>query len=95
MRYRSARICPGAKRPPLMGSEHVSELGVGVERGLREEAGASLGLRGVEAGAMVSPSSPGSWPTKVILASGSTGLPQDEQNLAVGETCAPQLEQNM
>lgn len=78
-----------------MGSELVNGPGLGVVRRSREETGAEGGLRGVDAGAMVSPSKPASWSISVASVSASTGLPQREQNLALEETFAPQLEQNM
>lgn len=78
-----------------MGSELVNGPGVGVVRRFREETGAEGGLRGVDAGAMVSPSKLTSWSISVASVSASTGLPQREQNLAFGETFTPQLEQNM
>jgi hypothetical protein len=79
-----------------MGSELVSGFGTGVERGLREDAGAEGGLRGVgEAGAMVSPSNPPPWSISVAPVSESIAWPQDEQNLAFAEDFAPHVGQNM
>ena len=71
-------------------------LGVleGEERGVR---GAEGGLRGVDdvAGTKVSPSARSSSLISVVPVSGSRGAPQVEQNLLLGETCAPHFEQNM
>jgi len=58
-------------------------------------AGAEDDLRGVDAGAMVSPSKPASFSMKGVPVSVSTAWPHDEQNFALAETCTPQLEQNM
>src|SRR5580704_10126293 len=89
-------IWPGVKRPPPMGSELVSKLLGGVGRGVRGEEGEEGGLRGVEAaGTNVSPSPRASSPISVVPVSGSRGAPQEEQNLLLGETCAPHFEQNM
>jgi hypothetical protein len=90
-------ICPGAKRPPLMGSEVVKKLGLleGV-RGPRSEVATEGVLReGGVAGAIVSCSMPKSSPAIVASALASTGFPHEEQNFPVGETFAPQEEQNM
>jgi hypothetical protein len=74
----------------------VSKLLGGVGRGVRGEEGEEGGLRGVEAvGTNVSPSPRASSPISVAPVSGSRGAPQVEQNLPLGETCAPHFEQNM
>jgi len=52
-------------------------------------------LRGVDAGAMVSPSKPASFSMRVVPVSEPTAWPHDGQNLALAETCTPQLEQNI
>src|SRR4029077_20464883 len=89
-------ICPGVKRPPPMGSELVNGLlleGVcGVRRGVRDEGVFRMGGGG---GAIVAPSRLASSPSRVAPVSESIPAPQEEQNFPVGETCAPQFEQNM
>jgi len=46
-------------------------------------------------GAIVAPSMLESSPSRVVLVSGSTASPHEEQNLPFGEICAPHFEQNM
>src|SRR5262249_10884861 len=86
---------PGAKRPPLMGSELVSRPGVGVLLILRGVLTAEVGLFGLDVGAMVSPSKPASFFMRVVLVSELTAWSHDEQNLALAEICISQLEQNI
>src|SRR6478672_5095476 len=105
MRYRSATICPGTKRPPPMGSE--LERGNGGADGVRGDtirgaAGVFRSSGGVVArgGAIVSTSpvpadSVGSSPITVAASLISPGAPQDEQNRPLEESCAPQEVQNI
>src|SRR6266436_263961 len=89
-------ICPGVKRPPPMASELVRGLllegGCGEREGVRED-GVFRALR--DGGAIVAPSRSGSSPTRVAPMSESMTCPHEEQNFPVGETCAPQFEQNI
>src|SRR2546430_2512234 len=89
-------ICPGVKRPPPMGSELVKGLLLEGVCGVRDEARDDGILRiAGGSGAIVAPSRPASSPTKVAPVSESIPPPHEEQNFPVGETCAPQFEQNM
>ena len=80
-----------------MGSEVVKKLGLveGV-RGTRGDVAKEGVLReGGVAGAIVSCSIPRSSPAIVASTLVSTDFPHDEQNFPVGDTFAPQEEQNM
>src|SRR5216683_5661512 len=95
-RYRSARICPGVKRPPPMGSELVRRLRGGVLRGVRAGGGEDGGFGGAGASrGIVSPSKPGPSLCSVVPPSKSRTRPQEEQYLALAEAWAPHFEQNI
>jgi hypothetical protein len=106
MRYRSAMICPGVKRPPPIGSELVSSAapppeGVRAARvGVGWDGGRAVGRAGAIVSCATLKSSEsmvasGLKPPAAPAAGDSRGSPQDEQNRPLGETCAPQTEQNI
>src|SRR4029077_13090989 len=89
-------ICPGAKRPPPMGSELDEGLLLEGMRGIRDVKGDDGGFRGGgDGGPIVAPSRPASSPITVAPVSGSAASPQEEQNLPVTEIFAPHFAQNM
>src|SRR5258708_38615049 len=88
--------CRGVKRRQPMGSELESGLRPEGVRGVRREDGDKGVLRGVGIeGGIVAPSRLASSPSTVVPESRSTVFPHEEQNRAVGESCAPHFAQNM